>query len=148
MTVRGSARSFNASVFRNRDRGEAVFANSNSRSRSRCRSACVVLLGAALLAAAAVPASAQARPYVPTVSPCVRAAYLAHHHRDCRRIFDGSRERRAAVAITAAQADAMQARAVSARGANAVLENPYVEQKVTMAEPAGKNATKIPAGGF
>jgi hypothetical protein len=111
--------------------------------------ACALVLGAALLP---LPAQAFAKPtsqpYVPTTIPCYSAAYLAHHRGVCRRVFADIRERRAAASITTAQANAMQAKAVAEGEANSTLSNPYVEQKVTIAESTGKNATKIPAGGF
>jgi len=140
MMVRGRARSF-TSVFRKRQTGGAVFAQM----KSRTGLACALVLGAPLLP---VSAQASAKPFVPTIGPCYRAAYLAHHRRNCWRIFASSRQHRAAAALTSAQANAMQARARAAGQTNSTLSNPYVEQKVTIVEPAGNNATKIPAGGF
>jgi hypothetical protein len=54
----------------------------------------------------------------------------------------------AAADVTPPEANAMQAAAVAAGEANSALANPYVEQKVTTPESTGKNATRIPAGGF
>jgi hypothetical protein len=136
MTACGRARSF-TSVFRNRQTGGAVFAQM----KSRTGLACALVLGAALLP---VPAQASAKPSEPTISPCYRAQYRS----DCSRVLASSRQRRAAAAVSSAQANAMQARASAAGQTNSTLSNPYLEQKVTIAEPAGSNATKIPAGGF
>jgi hypothetical protein len=57
-------------------------------------------------------------------------------------------ERRAAAKITTAQANALQALAVARGEANSALSNPFIEQKVTVPESTGHNATQIPAGGF
>ena len=113
--------------------------------KSRTGLARALVLGAALVP---VSAQASANAFVPTMSPCHRAAYLADHRPGCWRIVASSRQRRAAAAITTAQANAMQARASAAGEANSILSNPYVEQKVTIAESVGTNATGIPAGGF
>ena len=56
--------------------------------------------------------------------------------------------RAAAAAVTTAQANAMQAAAVAHGQANSTLSNPFIEQKVTTPESTGRNATRIPAGGF
>ena len=57
-------------------------------------------------------------------------------------------QRAAAAKVTPAQANAMQVAAVAHGEANSALSNPYIEQKVTSPESTGKNATRIPAGGF
>ncbi len=80
---------------------------------------------AAAIAVAGLPVAAQAHP--------------AHRM---------AREQRAAAIVSTSAANAMQA-AIAARGtANAVLANPYIEQKVTTPESVGVNRTRIPAGGF
>ena len=57
-------------------------------------------------------------------------------------------QKAAAASVTTRQANAMQAVAVARHGLNAVLHNPYIEQKVTTPESTGVNVTRIPAGGF
>ena len=59
-----------------------------------------------------------------------------------------ARQQRAAASVSTTVANAMQA-AIAAHGSsNAVLANPYIEQKVTTPESVGVNRTRIPAGGF
>lgn len=91
------------------------------------------LASALIIGAIVVPAGAAARPAHPNAR---------------QRASESARERRAAASVTTAQANAMQAAAVAHGEANTALANPYIEQKVTMAESTGKNATGIPAGGF
>jgi hypothetical protein len=57
-------------------------------------------------------------------------------------------QKRAAVAVTTRQANAMQAAAVAHGEANTALSNPYIEQEVTTPESTGLNGTGVPAGGF
>ena len=59
-----------------------------------------------------------------------------------------AREQRAAATVSTRAANAMQAAAVAHGSANAVLANPYIQQKVTTPESVGVNRTRIPAGGF
>jgi hypothetical protein len=93
---------------------------------SSIRSTFLVLAAAAGLVAGAVAQSA--------------SAGVTHH---------SVRSQAAAAAdVTPPEANAMQAAAVAAGEANSALANPYIEQKVTTPESTGKNATRIPAGGF
>ena len=89
--------------------------------------------GALVVGAIMLPAGAAANPT---------------HQSARQRASESARERRAAAAITTAQANAMQARAVAHGQANSTLSNPAIEQLATTPESTGKNSTKIPAGGF
>lgn len=113
-----------------------------------------------VIAAASFPAAAAARyapdgPGSPTGTPSCEVFRAALHldtrvcHQSLRhRPRQKANEKRAAAAVTASDADAMQAAVVAHGETNSALANPYIEQKVTTPESVGVSDTGVPAGGF
>jgi hypothetical protein len=113
-----------------------------------------VLLAAGLgIAAASFPAAGQAEyalvtsgsPLCPPTQTVCNTSTIGSSITAARRT---AKEQRAAAAVTAVQANARQTAVVAHGEANSVLSNPYIEQKVTVPEAVGVNATRVPAGGF